>query len=147
MPLRWACPVAVRTRVYTAKSDVYSYGVVLWEIFAGGAKPYPGLMTAEVQAAVEAGHRLPPPSNGTPAAVVQLIRDCTQMAVALRPSMQTVCQRLQIMLQALRSTDRTLQPDATAQAKILIDLLASNPGFDPRVLEAEEVAAEDESAL
>lgn len=43
VPIRWYPPEAVRRNVHTLKSDVWSYGVLLWEIFTFGEQPYPGI--------------------------------------------------------------------------------------------------------
>ena len=94
VPIRWQCPEAVTTRVYTTKSDVYSYGVLLYEIFSGGATPHATVSTDQVLRAVQAGQRLPRPRADTTEDVVTLIRDCTQMDVARRPSMAHVHRRL-----------------------------------------------------
>lgn len=70
---------------------MYSFGVLTWEIFSGGSTPFAELSTAEVIAAVRAGHRLVQPRATTPESVVVLIRACTQLPnVAARPSMATV---------------------------------------------------------
>jgi serine/threonine protein kinase len=61
IPIRWQCPEAVLGRVYTAKSDVYSYGVLLFEIYSGGATPFSNLAASEVLRVVKAGHRLARP--------------------------------------------------------------------------------------
>lgn len=98
MPIRWQCPIAIATRTYTAKSDVYSMGVLLWEIYSGGATPYAELAAGEIMAAVRAGHRLARPTASTEEGVVALIRACTQMDVPRRPAMAEVLQRIQTML-------------------------------------------------
>ena len=94
VPIRWQCPLAVATRVYTAKSDVYSFGVLLFEIYSGGATPYAGLPVGELLQAVRAGERLKRPRPDTPADVLELMRQCTQLAPAARPSMATIHARL-----------------------------------------------------
>ncbi len=90
MPVRWQCPLAMRTRHYTSKSDVYSFGAFVYEVFSSGGTPYPELQATEVLRAVMAGHRLSSPSASTPPKVVELMRDCTHMDVAGRPSMLMV---------------------------------------------------------
>ena len=94
MPLRWQCPQSVATRTYTAKSDVFSFGVLLWEIYAQGALPYGDMTTEAAFRAVAAGHRLPRPSVDTSEAVVGLVRDCMHGQVQRRPPMAEVCFRL-----------------------------------------------------
>jgi serine/threonine protein kinase len=94
VPIRWQCPEAVKTRVYTTKSDVYSYGVLLYEIFSGGATPFASLSTGEVMRAVTAGQRLARPRRDTPEDIVELLRDCTQLKVAQRPSIGVALERL-----------------------------------------------------
>lgn len=94
MPIRWHCPTAVLTRVYTTKSDVYSFGVLLYEIYSGGATPFGKLLTAEVLQAVQAGERLARPRQDAPEDMVVLMRQCTTLDVAQRPSMASVHARL-----------------------------------------------------
>ena len=93
MPIRWQCPSAMATRVYSTKSDVYSYGVLLYEIFSGGGVPFGTLTTTEVIPAVRAGQRLPRPRVDTPEGIIALIRECTLLDVAQRPSMRAVYTR------------------------------------------------------
>lgn len=102
VPLRWQCPLAVESRVYTSKADVYSFGVLLFEVFSNGKTPYAELAAAEVLPMVRAGHRLERPSPTTPQGILELIRECTQMAVVRRPAMAVVRQWLE---QAVRDSN------------------------------------------
>lgn len=52
VPIRWLAPETLRTAMYTQKTDVYSYGIMCWEIFANGQEPYPGFTVAEVNVRV-----------------------------------------------------------------------------------------------
>ncbi len=48
LPVRWMSPEAVKYGRYTTESDVWAYGVVLWEIFTYGRQPYYGHSNEEV---------------------------------------------------------------------------------------------------
>ncbi|CAJ0573740.1 unnamed protein product, partial [Mesorhabditis spiculigera] len=61
LPIRWLAPETLRERTYTTKTDVYSFGVLMWEVFENGAIPYPGMTVQEVNIYVREGNRLPDP--------------------------------------------------------------------------------------
>uniref|UniRef100_A0A7E4UXV2 Tyrosine-protein kinase n=1 Tax=Panagrellus redivivus TaxID=6233 RepID=A0A7E4UXV2_PANRE len=64
LPIRWLAPETLITATYTYKSDVFSFGILLWEVFTGCvSEPYPGLTAAEVNAKVKQGYRMDPPST------------------------------------------------------------------------------------
>uniref|UniRef100_A0A2C9JX64 Protein kinase domain-containing protein n=1 Tax=Biomphalaria glabrata TaxID=6526 RepID=A0A2C9JX64_BIOGL len=61
IPVRWTAPEAIAFRKFTSASDVWSYGVVMWEIVSYGERPYYNWSNQDVIKAVEKGYRLPPP--------------------------------------------------------------------------------------
>jgi len=48
LPIRWLSPETMRTKDFTFASEVWSFGIVCWEIFSNGAEPYPGMMVKDV---------------------------------------------------------------------------------------------------
>ncbi len=58
IPVKWSAPEVLEYSTYTLKSDVWAFGVVLWEIFSYGKNPYPDLSNAESRKAVINGHRM-----------------------------------------------------------------------------------------
>ena len=61
IPVRWTAPEAIAYRKFTSASDVWSYGVVMWEVMSYGERPYWNWSNQDVIKAVEKGFRLPPP--------------------------------------------------------------------------------------
>ncbi|GAB1600531.1 tyrosine-protein kinase CSK-like [Argonauta hians] len=58
LPVRWTAPEAIKTRIFTNKCDVWSFGVLVWEIFAFGKIPYPQIPTSQILQFIEDGNRL-----------------------------------------------------------------------------------------
>lgn len=62
--MRWTAPEAIAFRKFTSASDVWSYGVVMWEVVSYGERPYWNWSNQDVIRAVDRGYRLPPPMVG-----------------------------------------------------------------------------------
>ena len=65
LPLKWMAPESIRDKVYTSKSDVWSFGVLAWEVFSYGKTPYGYMTGIDIAQAVSAGQRLEQPTNTT----------------------------------------------------------------------------------
>ncbi|XP_077985343.1 fibroblast growth factor receptor-like [Glandiceps talaboti] len=63
LPIRWMSIESVLDDIFTTKSDVWSFGVLLWEIVSMGYRPYPGMSGQEVIQALREGYRMPKPSH------------------------------------------------------------------------------------
>lgn len=61
IPVRWTSPEAISYRKFTTASDVWSFGVVMWEVLSFGERPYWDWTNQEVIQAIDEGFRLPPP--------------------------------------------------------------------------------------
>eukprot|EP00051_Salpingoeca_urceolata_P009238 m.112831 g.112831 ORF g.112831 m.112831 type:complete len:1600 (+) comp16204_c0_seq1:123-4922(+) len=77
MPVRWMAPECLTEGIFTSETDVWSMGVVLWEMISFGALPYPGLSNQEVYEKIIEGYRMTQPP-GCPNAVYRLMRRCWQ---------------------------------------------------------------------
>ncbi|XP_075762425.1 ephrin type-A receptor 8 isoform X3 [Pelodiscus sinensis] len=84
IPIRWTAPEAIAYRTFSSASDVWSYGVVTWEVLAYGERPYWNMTNRDVINSVEEGYRLPAPM-GCPTALHQLMLDCWQKDRCERP--------------------------------------------------------------
>ncbi|XP_072356195.1 tyrosine-protein kinase Mer isoform X1 [Scyliorhinus torazame] len=63
MPVKWIALESLADRVFTVKSDVWAFGVTMWEIVTRGMTPYPGVQNHEIYDYLQAGHRLKEPSD------------------------------------------------------------------------------------
>ncbi|OXB77343.1 UNVERIFIED_CONTAM: hypothetical protein H355_002335 [Colinus virginianus] len=79
-----AAPEAIAYRKFSSASDVWSYGIVMWEVLAYGERPYWNMTNRDVINSVEEGYRLPAPM-GCPTALHQLMLDCWQKDRSERP--------------------------------------------------------------
>ncbi|XP_067328937.1 ephrin type-A receptor 8 [Anolis sagrei] len=84
IPVRWTAPEAITYRKFSSASDVWSYGIVMWEVLAYGERPYWNMTNRDVIQSVEEGYRLPAPM-GCPTALHQLMLDCWQKDRNERP--------------------------------------------------------------
>ena len=75
-PIKWTAPEGLVYNCFSIKSDVWAFGVLLWEIATYGATPYPGVELQDVYVLLEKGTRMEAP-QGCPDAVYQLMLDCT----------------------------------------------------------------------
>ncbi|CAK1553046.1 unnamed protein product [Leptosia nina] len=63
MPVKWMALESLTHRIYTTQSDVWSFGVVMWEIVTMGGAPYPAVGASRLPRLLRAGYRMPRPSN------------------------------------------------------------------------------------
>uniref|UniRef100_A0A3Q1H6M9 receptor protein-tyrosine kinase n=1 Tax=Acanthochromis polyacanthus TaxID=80966 RepID=A0A3Q1H6M9_9TELE len=89
IPIRWMPPESIFYNRYTTESDVWAYGVVLWEIFSHGMQPYYGMGHEEVIYYVRDGHILSSPEN-CPLELYNLMRLCWSTHPSDRPSFSSI---------------------------------------------------------
>nr|XP_695792.1 megakaryocyte-associated tyrosine-protein kinase [Danio rerio] len=94
LPVKWTAPEALKNKKFSTQSDVWSYGVLLWEIFSYGRQPYPKMTVNEVKECVEKGYRMDPPDE-CPADVYSIMTSCWQTEPKKRPSFHKLRERLE----------------------------------------------------
>ncbi|XP_058607115.1 insulin-like growth factor 1a receptor isoform X2 [Onychostoma macrolepis] len=85
LPVRWMSPESLKDGVFTTNSDVWSFGVVLWEIATLAEQPYQGMSNEQVLRFVMEGGLLDKPDN-CPDMLFELMRMCWQYNPKMRPS-------------------------------------------------------------
>uniref|UniRef100_A0A1A8HEE1 receptor protein-tyrosine kinase n=1 Tax=Nothobranchius korthausae TaxID=1143690 RepID=A0A1A8HEE1_9TELE len=105
LPLKWMAPETIFDRVYTTQSDVWSFGVLLWEIFSLGASPYPGVCIDESFCRrLKEGTRMRPPEYAT-TEIYQTMLDCWMDCATDRPMFAELVEHLGNLLQASAHQD------------------------------------------
>ncbi|XP_074872589.1 tyrosine-protein kinase receptor UFO isoform X2 [Carettochelys insculpta] len=100
MPVKWIAIESLADRVYTTKSDVWSFGVTMWEIATRGQTPYPGVENSEIYDYLRQGHRLKQPLDCLDG-LYQLMSSCWALNPKERPSFEVLHGELEKILQGL----------------------------------------------
>eukprot|EP00076_Gallus_gallus_P009771 XP_004941681.1 leukocyte tyrosine kinase receptor [Gallus gallus] len=98
LPVKWMPPEAFLEGIFTSKTDTWSFGVLLWEIFSLGYMPYPCKTNQEVLEFVTSGGRMDPPKN-CPGPVYRIMTQCWQHSPEYRPNFSTILERIKYCTQ------------------------------------------------
>ncbi|XP_046966420.1 tyrosine-protein kinase CSK isoform X1 [Vanessa cardui] len=85
LPIKWTAPEALKYNKFSNKSDMWSFGILLWEIYSFGRVPYPRIPLADVVRHVERGYRMEAP-EGCPAGPYDVMRAAWHADPAQRPT-------------------------------------------------------------
>uniref|UniRef100_A0A8D0G9D6 Tyrosine-protein kinase receptor n=1 Tax=Sphenodon punctatus TaxID=8508 RepID=A0A8D0G9D6_SPHPU len=98
LPVKWMPPEAFLEGIFTSKTDTWSFGVLLWEIFSLGYMPYPCKTNQEVLEFVTSGGRMDPPKK-CPGPVYRIMTQCWQHSPEYRPNFSTILERIKYCTQ------------------------------------------------
>lgn len=102
LPVKWMAPESIFDCVYTVQSDVWSYGILLWEIFSLGLNPYPGiLVNSKFYKLVKDGYQMAQPAFA-PKNIYSIMQACWALEPTQRPTFQQICSLLQEQAQEER---------------------------------------------
>ncbi|XP_037947180.1 tyrosine-protein kinase Fer isoform X6 [Teleopsis dalmanni] len=84
IPVKWTAPEALNFGKYTSLCDVWSYGILMWEIFSKGDTPYSGMSNSRARERIDTGYRMPAPENTAPE-MYRLMLKCWAAEAESRP--------------------------------------------------------------
>ncbi|XP_035776418.1 tyrosine-protein kinase Fer-like isoform X5 [Anopheles albimanus] len=84
IPIKWTAPEALNFGKYTSLCDVWSYGILVWEIFSRGDTPYSGMSNSMARERIDEGYRMPSP-EGAPPEMYRLMLKCWSYEPESRP--------------------------------------------------------------
>uniref|UniRef100_UPI003AABC2F5 tyrosine-protein kinase CSK-like isoform X2 n=1 Tax=Centroberyx gerrardi TaxID=166262 RepID=UPI003AABC2F5 len=94
LPVKWTSPEALREKKFSTKSDVWSFGILLWEIYSFGRVPYPRIPLKDVVPRVEKGYMMECP-DGCPEVVYNIMKQCWDLDPVARPSFNMLSETIQ----------------------------------------------------
>ncbi|XP_045509714.1 tyrosine-protein kinase Abl isoform X1 [Colias croceus] len=133
-PIKWTAPEGLAYNTFSTKSDVWAFGILLWEIATYGMSPYPGVDLADVYHMLEKGYRMECPP-GCPAAVYELMRGCWQWNASDRPTFREIHHALEHMFQdnsITEEVEKQLQEGCTGTPQMSLKKAASIGGATER---------------
>ncbi|CAB4006801.1 vascular endothelial growth factor receptor 2-like [Paramuricea clavata] len=104
LPVKWMAVEAIIQRLFTEKSDVWSFGIVLWELFTLGGTPYPSIPPSEVAEFLARGLRMEPP-HACPEEISKLMMKCWQEDKDSRPAFKELVEILDKIIEHHTSSE------------------------------------------
>ncbi|CAG7733627.1 unnamed protein product, partial [Allacma fusca] len=103
LPVKWMAIESIFTHIFSSKSDVWSYGILLWELVTLGGNPYPAIGNNELFHLLKTGYRMERPENCSEE-LYALMRKCWRTAPADRPNFTELRRHLETMMEASEPT-------------------------------------------
>nr|XP_009670341.1 PREDICTED: macrophage colony-stimulating factor 1 receptor [Struthio camelus australis] len=110
LPVKWMAPESIFDCIYTVQSDVWSYGILLWEIFSLGKSPYPGMVVnSKFYNMVKQGYQMARP-DFAPLEIYSIMQACWSLEPTQRPTFDQICCFIQKELEVHKEQDYTNLP-------------------------------------
>ncbi|XP_032332365.1 tyrosine-protein kinase Fer isoform X2 [Camelus dromedarius] len=96
IPIKWTAPEALNYGRYSSESDVWSFGILLWETFSLGVCPYPGMTNQQAREQVERGYRMSAPQH-CPEDIFKIMMKCWDYKPENRPKFTELQKELTVI--------------------------------------------------
>ncbi len=107
LPVKWMSPESLETRFFNTKTDVWSYGVLVWELITRGMTPYPHVDNVFILYHIKQGYRLTKPKY-CPESIYAILMKCWSQNPKSRPNFAKICEDLQKILDNLNQNEKQL---------------------------------------
>jgi len=97
IPVKWCPPEVIQFGKFSVQSDIWAFGITMWEIFTYGMIPYPGASNMEAVDQILKGYRLPSPKD-CPKEIYQLMLQCWNVEITERPSFKLLFGRYSVTI-------------------------------------------------
>ncbi|XP_058614572.1 macrophage colony-stimulating factor 1 receptor [Onychostoma macrolepis] len=117
LPVKWMSPESIFECLYTVQSDVWSYGVLLWEIFSLGVSPYPNVVIdAQFYKMIKDGYHMPQP-DFAPQEMYTIMKMCWSLEPTLRPTFANIRELIAKLLpkQSSQQNNEDMYPELQRQ--------------------------------
>ena len=138
LPVRWMPPEALMYGKFTLKSDAWSYGVLIWEVYSYGRQPHTGVSNYEVIDRIKEGRLLECPPH-CPPAIYDIMKSCWTRSPAKRASMQTIWSKLNQLNEFGRLTEK--ESDSSVGPEGYMNLAFAEVISEEEIAESHEVQA------
>jgi len=98
LPIKWMAIESIRDRIFSTQSDIWSFGIVLWEFFTLAKTPYPGMEAEKQYQRLIEGYRMEKPEYATPE-VHDIMLQCWKAKPTLRPSFTDLAKNIGDLLE------------------------------------------------
>ncbi|XP_071485624.1 uncharacterized protein [Diadema antillarum] len=143
LPVKWMSIEAIYDQVFTTKGDVWSYGVVLFEIMTLGAAPYPGIPNKDMPKLLKGGYRMEKPENCSPE-IFSIMQSCWRDDPEAREGFTQLRNRLEEMME---QNVCYMEFDSDKQQCFYYSSSSSSSDEEDSIIEGVEVEAEESPML
>ncbi|KAM7365894.1 hypothetical protein PAMP_015375 [Pampus punctatissimus] len=130
VPIKWMAMESLSESVYTTKSDVWSFGVTMWEIVSRGRTPYPGVHNHELLDLLLSGHRLKPPED-CDQKLYEVMQSCWDKEPTQRPGFKELGETLRGLLSELPVLEASQEASYINQGLKVATAAAAAASQDP----------------